>query len=108
MKGVRNGNVASVKTMYEITGRFRPNEEAQIDIRRVLHTFIEVIQKYVKDPIVLHAIATDLSDYASAESYSNGLANQMMSGAQNFRTHTIAGHAEPPIPIPALESLSDE
>lgn len=107
-KGVRNGNVASVKAMYEITGRFRPDQETQIDVRRVLHTFIEVIQKYVKDPVMLHAIAMDLSNVASAESYSNGLANQMMSGAQNFNMRTIAGSAEPTQNVPSLEELSDE
>lgn len=112
LKGVRNGNVASVKAMYEITGRFRPNEEAQIDVRRVLHTFIEVIQKYVKDPITLHSIAMDLSQVASAESYSNGLANQMLSGAQNFQTRTIAGSSELsasslPAP-PSIKGLEDE
>lgn len=107
-KGVRNGNVASVKAMYEITGRFRPDQETQIDVRRVLHTFIEVIQKYVKDPVMLHAIAMDLSNVASAESYSNGLTNQMMSGAQNFNMRTIAGSAEPTQNVPSLEELSDE
>lgn len=107
VKGARNGNVAAVKTLYEITGRYRPNEESQIDVRRVLHTFIEVIQRYVKDPIVLHNIAMDLSNAASAESLSNGLSNQMMSGAQNFRQRTIASTATPTtIPIPAgIEGL---
>lgn len=93
IKGARNGNVASVKTLYEITGRYRPNEEQAVDVRRVLHTFIEVIQRYVKDPVVLHNIAMDLSNAASAESLSTGLSNQMMSGAQNFRQRTIAGSA---------------
>lgn len=109
LKGVRNGNVASVKTLYEITGRFRSNEEAQIDVRRVLHTFIEVIQKYVKDPITLQAIAMDLSQVASAESYSTGLANQMMSGAQNYQMRTIASSATPsnnPLP-PGVEGMDD-
>lgn len=108
MKGVRNGNVASVKAFYEITGRYRPNEEQQIDIRRVLHTFIEVIQKYVKDPILLHAIAVDLSNVASAESYANGLSNQMMSGAQNFQTRTIAGSATPTHMALSSEDLTSE
>lgn len=103
MKGVRNGNVASVKLAYELTGRYRPNEEQQIDVRRVLHTFIEVIQKYVKDPVVLHQIAMDLSSAASAESYSNGLANQMMSGAQNVRMQTITGSSVSKLPVPSLE-----
>lgn len=107
IKGARNGNVASVKTLYEITGRYRPNEEQQIDVRRVLHTFIEVIQKYVKDPIVLHHIAMDLSNAASAESLSNGLSNQMLSGAQSVRQRTIAGSAtQSTMPVPAgIEGL---
>jgi hypothetical protein len=106
MKGVRNGNVASVKTFYEVTGRYRPNEEAQIDIRHVLHTFIEVIQKFVKDPVTLHAIAMELSQVASAESLSTGLTNQMMSGAQSFRTRTISGELD--LKAPSLEMVNDE
>lgn len=94
MKGVRNGNVAAVRAMYEVTGRYRPNEEVQIDVRRILHTFIEIIQKYVKDPVLLHQIAMELSQAGSAESLSTGLTNQMMSGAQDYRMRTIAGHAE--------------
>lgn len=105
LKGVRNGNVAAVKTMYEITGRYRPDEEVQIDIRRVLQTFIEVIQKFIKDPILLHNIAMELSNIASAESYSTGLTNQMMSGAQNFRTRTISGVIET---VPAKELNDSE
>jgi hypothetical protein len=100
VKGARNGNIAAVKTLYEITNRYRPDQEQQIDIRRVLHTFIEVIQRYVKDPVVLQHIAMDLSSVASAESYSNGLANQMMSGAQNYRMQTIAGSTQSGLPVP--------
>lgn len=103
MKGVRNGNVASVKLAYELTGRYRPDEEQQIDVRRVLHTFIEVIQKYVRDPIVLHRIAMDLSNAASAESYANGLSNQMMSGAQNYQMRTIASNASSVPSLPRMD-----
>lgn len=100
LKGARNGNIAAVKTYYEITGRYRPDEEAQIDIRRVLHTFIEVIQKYVKDPVLIHQIAMDLSSAATAESLSTGLSNQMLSSAQAVRAHTIAGEVEArPMPV---------
>lgn len=109
LKGVRNGNVAAVKMLYEVTGRYRPDQEQQIDIRRVLHTFIEVLQKYIRDPVVLHKIAMDLSNIASAESYSNGLANQMMSGAQNFQMRTIAGSTAPALTVPAgLEGLDND
>jgi hypothetical protein len=107
IKSARNGNIAGAKMLYEITGRYRPDEEQQVDVRRVLHTFIEVIQKYVKDPVVLHNIAMDLSNAASAESLSTGLSNQMLSGAQNFRQRTIAGQAQV-VPVPAgIEGLDE-
>jgi hypothetical protein len=108
MKGVRQGNLAAVRTMYEITGRFDPNKETQIDVRRVLHTFIEVLQKHIKDPVALHAIAMDLSQVASAESYANGLSNQMMSGAQTFSQRTISGSAVPSLPSPPRMDGFDE
>lgn len=111
MKGVRNGNLASAKLAYEVTGRYRSNEEQQIDVRRVLHTFIEILQAHIKDPVLMHAIAIDLSEAASAESLSTGLTNQMMSGAQNFRQRTIAGESQPQLAIPSpppFETVNDE
>jgi hypothetical protein len=109
LKGARNGNVAAAKLHYEITGRHRPNEEQQIDVRRILHTFIEIIQKYVKDPVMLHAIAMDLSAAGSAESLSTGLANSMMSGAQNVRQRSIAPMGSNNlVPIPSSIGEADD
>jgi hypothetical protein len=105
LKGARNGNVAAAKLHYEITGRYRPNEEQQIDVRRILHTFIEIIQKYVKDPVMLHAIAMDLAAAGSAESLSTGLTNQMLSGAQNVRQKSMAQSNG--LPVPALSSFGE-
>lgn len=106
LKGVRNGNTASIKTLYEITGRFDPTKEAQIDVRRVLHTFIEVIQRYVKDPVMMHQIAMDLSQVASTESMSTGLTNQMMEGAHRAKQITGAVVTDVPMP-PPMEGLND-
>ena len=109
LKGVRNGNLASVTKYYELTGRHDPNKEAQIDVRRVLHTFIEIIQKYVQDPVLLHQIAMELSNAASAESYTTGLTNQMMSGAQQYSQQTVRGNTVPSLPAPrSLEGFDDE
>lgn len=107
MKGVRNGNVASVKLAYELTGRYRPDQEAQVDVRRILHTFIEVIQRYVQDPIVLHKIAMDLSNAATADSYANGLSNQMMSGAITARSQTVQSSVVPNLMAPKFEELNE-
>lgn len=108
LKGVRQGNLASVKQWYEITGRYRPNETEQIDVRRVLQAFIEVIQKYVKDPIILNGIAMELSQIASTESYSNGLANQMVAAPQKFSYQTVQSSVVPSLPSPPLLEGFDE
>jgi hypothetical protein len=110
IKGARNGNIAAAKLHHEITGRYRPNEDQQIDVRALLHTFIEVIQRYVKDPITMHAIAMDLSNIASAESLATGLSNQMMAGAQSMRQRTIAGSVQSNnlIPIPSSIGEADD
>lgn len=107
LKAARNGNIAGAKLLYEITGRYRPNEEQQIDVRRVLHTFIEVIQRYVKDPVILHNIAMDLSSAASAESLSTGLSNQMMANAQTVREKTISGTTLN-LPAPVSIGVTDD
>lgn len=78
VKGVRNGNVASIRTMYEITGRHDPNKEAEVNVQQLLHGFIEVIQRFVKDPITLHAIATEMTNLASRESFSNMVTQSIM------------------------------
>lgn len=114
LKGARNGNVAAAKLHYEITGRYRPNEEQQIDVRRILHTFIEIIQKYVKDPIVLHAIAMDLSAAGSAESLSTSLSNSMTSNvfgpAHDVRSRSLVTQVQQPslVPIPPPIGEADD
>lgn len=67
LKGARNGNVNSAKMLYEITGRYNPNAEAQVDVRTILYTFIEILQRHVKDPSTLNAIAMELGQVASVE-----------------------------------------
>lgn len=60
LKGVRNGNVASVKLYNEMTGRHNPDADNNVNVRALLMTMIEILQKYIQDPIVLHGIATEM------------------------------------------------
>src|SRR5690349_8517787 len=60
IKGVRNGNVASVKYYNELTGRYNPEADNNVNVRALLMTMIEILQKYIADPIVLHGIATEM------------------------------------------------
>jgi hypothetical protein len=98
LKAARNGNIAGAKLHYEVTGRHRPDQDQQIDVRAILHTFIEIIQRYVPDPVVMHRIATDLSRAASAESLSTGLTNQMMSTSHSTISGSAQVHSSIPIP----------
>jgi hypothetical protein len=64
LRGVRQGNTASIKLYYELTGRYNPNEENQVNIRLLIGKMLEVIQAHVKDPNVLNALAVDFSQLA--------------------------------------------
>jgi hypothetical protein len=64
IKGVRNGNVPAIKLLYEITNRYNPDQENQVNVRLLLGKFVEVIQKYVKDPEILGNMARELQQVA--------------------------------------------
>lgn len=67
IKGMRNGNVASVKLYNEMTGRYNPEADNQVNIRMLLHSFIEILQRHISDPVMLHRIASELTQAASRE-----------------------------------------
>lgn len=61
MRGVKQGNTASIKLYYEMTGRYNPNEEANVNIRVLIGRVLEAIQVHVKDPATLNSLAVSLS-----------------------------------------------
>lgn len=64
MRGVRQGNTASIKLYYEMTGRYNPNEENNVNIRLLIGKVLEAIQKHVRDPNTLNSLAIELSQLA--------------------------------------------
>ncbi len=64
MRGVRQGNTASIKLYYELTGRYNPNEENNVNVRILIGRVLEAIQKHVKDPNTLNQLAIELSQLA--------------------------------------------
>lgn len=93
LKGVRNGNVASVKLYNEMTGRHNPDADNNVNVRALLMTMIEILQKYISDPIVLHGIATEMMNAGTL--HANG--GQPMS-------LQITGRAAPPL----ITTLKDD
>lgn len=84
IRGVRSGNINSIKLMLEMQGRYNPAQEDQINVRLILHKFIEVIQKHVADPLTLHQIARDLSAVATQESFGQALGRSVINGDGAF------------------------
>lgn len=72
IKGLRNGNVASVKLFNEMSGRHNPEAENNLNIRILMAGIIEILQLEIKDPIVLHRIATKMMNLAARESQTVG------------------------------------
>jgi hypothetical protein len=61
-KKVRTGDMAALKFYFEITGRASSPET--INLKMTMARMIEAVQKHVKDPAVLQAIASELSSVA--------------------------------------------
>lgn len=64
LRGVRQGNTASIKLYYEMTGRYNPNEENNVNVRLLIAKVLEAIQKHVRDPNTLNSLAVELSQLA--------------------------------------------
>jgi hypothetical protein len=60
-RGVRQGNPSSIKLYYEMTGRYNPNEENNVNIRVLIGRVLEAIQMEVKEPETLNKLAIRLS-----------------------------------------------
>lgn len=55
------GDIRATKLLYEVTGRWRGvQQDNQGDVKMLLIALIEILQKHVKDPVVLQAIAADI------------------------------------------------
>ena len=57
---VRVGDISAIKYFNEITGRYVPSKDSNINISQILMMVIETIQRHVTDPDTQEAIAEDL------------------------------------------------
>lgn len=64
MRGVNQGNTASIQLYYKLTGRYDPDQEQSVNIRLVIGKVLEAIQKHVRDPNKLNALAVEMSQIA--------------------------------------------
>lgn len=59
LKAVDRGDTNAVKLYMELTGRHTPVTETQQNLKLILARVVESIQRHVKDPVLLQAIAND-------------------------------------------------
>ncbi|MFE1145208.1 phBC6A51 family helix-turn-helix protein [Streptomyces rochei] len=78
MRGVKSGNTASIKLYYEMTGRYNPNAESEVNVRLVIGRVLEAIQRRVRDPKTLNELAVELSQIAIESG--SPVANNTISG----------------------------
>jgi hypothetical protein len=67
LKNVKAGDLSAIKFYYEVTGRYNPRLQVDVNVDSVMNRVVEIIQKHVRDPQVLMAIADDLEDLANGK-----------------------------------------
>lgn len=60
LDNVGKGDLGSIKTYYELTGRYSSKTLGDLNVEFVMVRLLEIIQKYVRDPLVLEAISNDM------------------------------------------------
>lgn len=55
-----NGDMTAVKLYYELTGRHDPARQQMVDLQRVVGGLIEILTRYVTEPLVLQKIVSEM------------------------------------------------
>ena len=62
LRNIQRGNQRSIEYYNEMTGRYNPRTEDTVNVALVLVRLVEVIQRHVKDPEVIKAIAAEFNE----------------------------------------------
>jgi hypothetical protein len=69
-RAIKKGDFRAIKFYFEITGK--ANSQEVVDVRRAMQVLIEAVQKHVKDPEVLEAIATEVQSLRAISGVGSG------------------------------------
>lgn len=72
IRGVRKGDTNAIKLFFELTGRYNPAYENQVNLQEFMMNVIEAIQKHVHDPQILQALAAELQMISVANDVNPG------------------------------------
>lgn len=62
-----SGDLNAIKFAYELTGRHDPAKQQMVDFNRLVMLLLEVISKYITDPVVLRSINSDVDSIMRGE-----------------------------------------
>lgn len=62
LKNVQRGNQKAIEFLYEITGRYSRTSQSTQDLALLMVRLVEVIQRHVKDPETIRAIAFEFNE----------------------------------------------
>ena len=92
MKNVEGGSLDAAKLFFEMTGIYNPKISVELNVDTVMAGVIEIIQRRVKDPATMEAIALDIEALISGQP------------AREIVESVI--EVQEPAPAPVLPSLS--
>lgn len=58
------GDLPSIKFLFEMNGRYNPNQQRTMDAMVIVSRVLESISRHVKDPEILAAVASDMRQLA--------------------------------------------
>lgn len=62
LKQVQKGNMSAIQYYNQLTGRFTPGAEQTMNVAAILVRVVEAVQRHVKDPEIIRAIALEFND----------------------------------------------
>lgn len=60
LRQVQSGSMSGIKLYFEMTGRWNPAHESEVNHQVLMTRFIDIITRHVHDPAMLSSIAADL------------------------------------------------
>lgn len=93
MKNVEGGDLNAAKLFFEMRNIYNPKVSVELNVDMVLVRVIEIIQKHVKDPAILEAIAWEL------ESLGGGAQSRETAASHVIEAQAVPVETDRPKPI---------
>lgn len=68
VKAIENGDMNATKLYFEMTGKYSPKMQLDVNVEVILTRVIEIIAKHVQSPAILAAIASDFEELEGGRS----------------------------------------